>query len=86
MRQVTPQSWGRVYWSGGAGKPGEMGGWRFHCNWCTEGNVHTAFARSPLADKTLSKHVIEKHSYKTEVRALTTQTQIDEENDGAATE
>lgn len=70
MKQLTPQSWGRVYWGGGAGKPGEMGGWRFHCNWCTEGDRLTAFGRKMLADVALSNHCIEKHSYKTEVRAL----------------
>jgi hypothetical protein len=47
-----------------------MGGWRFHCNWCTYGNSLPAIARGPLADKLLGKHVIEKHSHKTEVRAL----------------
>jgi hypothetical protein len=78
MPQLTPQSWGRIYWSGGAGKPGEMGGWRFHCNFCTEGNVYTAIARRPLADKMLSQHVIQKHSHKTEVRTLLSQTQIDD--------
>jgi hypothetical protein len=70
MRQITPQSWGRVYWGGGAGKPGEMGGWRFHCAFCDHGNVLQAIARKPLADKLLSQHVIDKHSHKTEVRAL----------------
>jgi hypothetical protein len=70
MRQLTPQSWGRVYWSGGAGRQGEMGGWRFHCNFCTEGNIHTAFARKHTADAYLSNHAIQKHSHKTEVRAL----------------
>jgi hypothetical protein len=68
--QNTPQSWGRVYWGGGAGKPGEMGGWRFHCNFCNEGNLRTAFARKHLADNQLAGHCIEKHRHKTEVRAL----------------
>jgi hypothetical protein len=74
MKQITPQSWGLVFWSGGAGKPGEMGGWRFRCNFCNEGNVHTAFARKHAADAYLGNHCMEKHRHKTEVRALMTRT------------
>jgi len=68
--QSTPRSWGRVYWSGGAGKEGEMGGWRFHCNWCNIGATLTAFPRKGTADGALSVHVMVKHAHKTEVRAL----------------
>lgn len=68
--QNTPQSWGRVYWSGGAGKVGEMGGWRYHCNFCDVGNLLTSFGRKSFADDALAKHSVEKHSNKTEVRAL----------------
>jgi hypothetical protein len=68
--QNTPQSWGRVYWSGGAGKEGEMGGWRFHCNWCNVGDTLTAFPRKHVADNALGVHCVQNHSYKTEVRAL----------------
>jgi hypothetical protein len=70
MRQKTPQSWGRVYWGGGAGKPGEKGGWRIECNFCTYGRNLLAIARRPLADRQLGAHVMEQHAHKTEVRAL----------------
>jgi hypothetical protein len=51
-----------------------MGGWRFHCNWCNEGDLLKAIARKPLADKMLGIHVMDKHSNKTEVAALLTVT------------
>jgi hypothetical protein len=47
-----------------------MGGWRFHCNWCNEGDLLKAIARKPLADRMLGMHVMDKHSNKTEVRVL----------------
>lgn len=72
--QHTPQSWGRIYWGGGAGKRSEMdtsmGGWRFHCNFCDIGNGLPAFPRRRAADAYLSKHCMDKHSHKTEIRVL----------------
>lgn len=73
--QLTPPSWGRVYWGGGPGRPGDMGGWRISCTWCAVGNGLTAFPRKLVADVYLSNHCIEKHSHKTVVRVLTAPTE-----------
>jgi hypothetical protein len=70
MKQTTPLSWGQVFWGGGAGRPGEMGGWRFKCAFCNVGNSLFAIARQPLADRKLSQHVLEKHRGRAAVQNL----------------
>jgi hypothetical protein len=63
-----PKDFGRVYWSGGAGRPGQMGGWRYECPYCNLGDRRSADPSQRLCAINLYTHVLEIHSYEKNVK------------------
>ena len=53
---------GDVIWRGGAGKPGEKGGWGYKCKWCNTGDRRVADMRRHLSVIALGEHVMLHHA------------------------